>query len=174
MEPKVYCKQEINQKTHGSSACKFQVVWSATRLLLYKLKSLHSRSTVFRVWHHPLPFHSQIQAQETGHYTLALLGPLCQLNHRKRPDDLRSQWAPDVDGDTVMSKESYAQWPHITLWKYPNSYHMWSQSHTGQFVLQLLWQNLCCQSQHLLLETTSTVSSVIFHLCRHEHKNALL
>lgn len=39
----------------------------------------------------------------TGNRSLHTLSPglLCQLNQRKRPDDLRSQWAPDVVGDIV-------------------------------------------------------------------------
>ena len=93
-----------------------------------RLESIHGLATVFAVQRQPRPIHSQIQPKETGHYThthtcthTLSAGIPCQLNHRKKPNDLGSQWAPDAVGDIIMSSESYAQWPCITLWKSPNS-----------------------------------------------------
>lgn len=150
-----------------------------------QLESIHGLATVFRVWRHPLPLHSQNPA--TGNRSLHTLpaGLPCQLNRRKRPDDLGSQWAPDVDGDIVMSRESYAQWPCITLWKSPNSYHMWSVTRGSVYPTVGLTasqersemknvpqeptysckNNQCCQS---------CISPVIYYLCRHKHSNPTL
>ena len=58
--------------------CMFmQVNDPSEAISLFKMQSpsIHTLATVFRVWRHPLPLHSQIQPQETSSYTLSLLRP---------------------------------------------------------------------------------------------------
>lgn len=141
-----------------------------------QLKSIHGLNTVFGAGRHPLPFHSQIQPQETGHYTLSLLASCASWitgkgrmtwGHNELQMLLGTLYCPGkVMHSDLTSHSGYLQTATPR-----------NQSHTGQFIQQLAWRRLqrgakwkmCCESPHLHGGKIITASPVIYYLCRHKH-----
>lgn len=135
-----------------------------------QLPFIHDLATVFGVWRHSLPLHSQIQPQETGHDTLA---SCASWTTGKGLDDLGSQWAPDVVGDTNVQGKLCSVALHHTLEISKQLPHVISETHGS---LSSSWPDNISRerrkmnnaSQHFHPKIRSA-NPVIFNLHRHKH-----
>lgn len=121
------CEITNSSRKWDSAPVRLRLSWlKYSQSFSTQLPFIHDLATVFGVWRHSLPLHSQIQPQETGHDTLA---SCASWTTGKGLDDLGSQWAPDVVGDTNVQGKLCSVALHHTLEISKQLSHVISETH---------------------------------------------